>query len=288
MININTFINKDELIKGKKAAVGEIREHGGKSYKKIDNGKWQQVSKHNLTQKEHKDIAESYIKNDAGKNKSFNLRQIDKHGSYANSISDKEYDDSHFDENKDDLESLKKQLKDLSKNNSHLTNTEYDEQTANLGRKIEKLEGRDNIKKSHITNELGNSNNINISKKGSEIKEKLIVLFNDETLECNMYFSELISLKDKINSEPSKQFDDEWTTKGIIGLNKPNRYDYAECWDDNDNKDSITSLKREYNELVYKFIQSQVELKQLTTMIKNLIDTKVYDLSITQATLLGF
>jgi hypothetical protein len=42
----------DDLIeKGKKAEIGEIREWGGKRFRKQANGKWLEVSEHGMTKK---------------------------------------------------------------------------------------------------------------------------------------------------------------------------------------------------------------------------------------------
>lgn len=49
-----------DLLKGKKAMVGEIRDWKGKKYKKIANGKWAEISEHGYTHKEHSQIVKNY------------------------------------------------------------------------------------------------------------------------------------------------------------------------------------------------------------------------------------
>ena len=47
-----SFSNSDELYKGKKADIGEVREHGGKKYKKMGEGKWVPVTDGKSAKKE--------------------------------------------------------------------------------------------------------------------------------------------------------------------------------------------------------------------------------------------
>jgi hypothetical protein len=83
------------LIKGKKVPVGTVTN----GYKKVAEGKWQKVSEHGMTKKEHDQKAlfhEEKRENARGEN-SFHKHRIefDKHDEAAKDLDDKEYDDTH-------------------------------------------------------------------------------------------------------------------------------------------------------------------------------------------------
>lgn len=79
--------NSDIEKGGKPASIGEIRDWGGKKYKKQPNGKWMQVSEsHGLTKKEHEDKSKYY---ESIETKTHAKRHTDE----AFKLSDKEYDD---------------------------------------------------------------------------------------------------------------------------------------------------------------------------------------------------
>lgn len=78
---------------GKKANVGEIREHSGKRFKKVAEGKWVEVSEHGMTKVEHdvKSRMMNYssnptVTNNAKMNKEY-------HKTKASKLSDKEHSD---------------------------------------------------------------------------------------------------------------------------------------------------------------------------------------------------
>jgi len=105
----NNFINKDEeqteemnkavetdLEKGKSFPIGTV--HNG--YKKVAEGKWQKVSKHGMTKKDHEEKAKHYDK--VGRHIEYGKYQREQ----ASELNDKEYDDAHVmdseEDNKDD------------------------------------------------------------------------------------------------------------------------------------------------------------------------------------------
>ena len=98
---------------GKHGMVGEIREWNGKKFKKQSNGKWLEISEsHGLTHKEHLEKIDSLEKQlpasskDGGERKFMEVRnEQDKHWEAKKKLSDKEHDDSHFQEKEDKKES---------------------------------------------------------------------------------------------------------------------------------------------------------------------------------------
>lgn len=86
-----------ELEKGKKAAIGEIRMHGGKKVKKIAEGKWQEVSAHGMTKKEHQEESEKIVSKMNSKDRKETMTKLDEqdahHQRSIRDLSDKEYTD---------------------------------------------------------------------------------------------------------------------------------------------------------------------------------------------------
>lgn len=89
----------DELEKGgKHGMIGEIREHNGKKFKKVAEGKWMEVSEHGLTKKEHlyqygghlKSAEERGVSDEDHKK---HLREASKHDTAGEKLSDKEHTD---------------------------------------------------------------------------------------------------------------------------------------------------------------------------------------------------
>ena len=85
----------EDLSKGKAAPIGEIRIWNGKKYKKQANGKWLEVSEHGMTKKEHE------YKGKHSGDSSY------KHTLISDKLSDKEYDDTDFEE-KEERQTYKK------------------------------------------------------------------------------------------------------------------------------------------------------------------------------------
>lgn len=85
---------------------GEIRDWGGKKYKKQPNGKWLEVSEHGMTKKEHvfqygkhlKDAEERGVSDEDHKK---HIREANNHDTIQEKLSDKEYDDTDFEEKKE-------------------------------------------------------------------------------------------------------------------------------------------------------------------------------------------
>lgn len=105
-----------ELEKAKKAAIGEIRIHGGKKVKKIAEGKWVEVSEHGMTRSEHEDKAAKAAEKSQSK-------AYDKHDTARRHLSDKEYSDEEVEGDKKSLgvsdrrspETIKKEYSDLKR-----------------------------------------------------------------------------------------------------------------------------------------------------------------------------
>lgn len=96
--------DEDSIQKGKSATVGEIREWGGKKYKKQPNGKWMEVSRHKMTRKEHEAMHKLITDNPTEEEKqSTHYRgQVKLHQNALDKLSDKEYDESELSGEKSD------------------------------------------------------------------------------------------------------------------------------------------------------------------------------------------
>ena len=155
----------------------------------------------------------------------------------------------------------------------------------------------ENIQKGHISNAFGHSQEIKVDKKGSEIKANLKVARDKEQLECTQFQTQLEAVKANIPTEPTENID-EWTTEGLDITIMPKKFNWSECYCNEDNEYSDQSMKsekqllcdakREYNNTAEKFVKCQVELHILDTMMNNIADNKVYSLSVKQAAILGF
>jgi hypothetical protein len=82
--------NSDIEKGGKPASIGEIREWGGKKFKKQPNGKWVEVSEHGMTKKQLEYIIKT--SHTGGDESKFNERD----NAIASKLSDKEYDESEL------------------------------------------------------------------------------------------------------------------------------------------------------------------------------------------------
>jgi|GEM_PF-2317661 len=157
---------------------------------------------------------------------------------------------------------------------------------------------QEDIIKSHIDWQFGGSPNTTINKKGFDIKEKLMNIKSKESAEIVQKQAELVALKAQIVDEPTEKID-EYITDDIEVANMPLKYNWSECYSECI-KDSATALespnlvqqvselKRKYNLCAEKFVKCQVEVKMLDTMINNFEDEKIYNLTVKQATILGF
>lgn len=114
--------------------VGSIHEHNGKKYKKQANGKWLEVDEQGMTKKEHEDksipnynidrvkLTSIYMKLPLYRRKDKTLEQFisdskniptlenKKHAEQASKLSDKEYDDTDFEEKEGSKEESKQSI----------------------------------------------------------------------------------------------------------------------------------------------------------------------------------
>jgi len=159
------------------------------------------------------------------------------------------------------------------------------------------------ILKSHL-GEFSYSEKLGIKKTGKEIKEKFKANLQKEQSECNELKAKLGVLKTKIGEEPTKKCDywqiDAYEDKGI---DIPLVYDYSQMKGEekispiaetlvveteSQPKENITDLMYKYNDIVRKYIDCQKEILQINTILNNYKDTDIYQLTISQATVLGF
>jgi len=146
--------------------------------------------------------------------------------------------------------------------------------------------GQEELQKSHINWNFGRNENLPIAKKGADIKEKLLKIKEHELLECQSYQSKLEALKVSINSEPTECID-EYTTEGLDITILPKVYAWSETYSENE-QDILCKQKREYNEAARNYVKSQSEIILIDTMVNNLDDAKMYQLTVQQAAILKF
>lgn len=146
--------------------------------------------------------------------------------------------------------------------------------------------------------------NFSVPKKGKDIKERLKIILSKEEQRAASTYTEAVSLVSKIGSEPSDSEEGHYCLDGweeSIG-NVPNFYSWEQqeeayekkssdsslVVENTDPKDDICRLMKEYNGLLRKWLNCKKSIAMLTTMISNLEDNKSYNLTIEEATKLGF
>jgi hypothetical protein len=107
-------INESQRKTVENKPVGSIHEHNGKKYKKQSNGKWVEVSEHGMTKEEHaKELSLSGDRRiDRRTNRNIKVREAQlasasEHYKQFLKLSDKEYDDTDFEE-KEERQTYKK------------------------------------------------------------------------------------------------------------------------------------------------------------------------------------
>jgi hypothetical protein len=276
----------NEIEKGKKSPVGTV----SNGYKKIADGKWQKVTVHGLTHNETKERMKKPITKQEGNSHVEALKKID----------DKEYDDAHV-MNSKNKEASKDKLKKSQNMNSvsrfnHFNMASFQENAVDV-KSEHNVTDFEEIQKGQISNAFGHSQEIKVDKKGSEIKANLKVARDKEQMECTQFQTQLEAVKANIQTEPTENIDD-WATEGLDITIMPKKFNWSECYCNEDNEYSDQSMKsekqllcdakREYNNTAEKFVKCQVELHILDTMMNNIADNKVYSLSVKQAAILGF
>lgn len=263
--------NESDIEKGKSFPIGTI--HNG--FKKVAEGKWRKVSESGMTKEEHHKEADIDEETDK-----------------------KYYHGSEFGSNKRISSELKESTKRHREIASKLDDKHYSDEEVG----IKKSENGD-IEKSHF-GKFSYSEKLGIKKTGKEIKEKFKANLQKEQSEANELKAKLGVLKTKIGEEPTKKCDywqiDVYEDKGI---DIPLVYDYSQMKGEekmspiaetlvveteSQPKENITNLMYKYNEIVRKYIDSQKEILQINTILNNYKDTDVYQLTISQATVLGF
>jgi len=158
--------------------------------------------------------------------------------------------------------------------------------------------------KSHIGYQFANSENLKVVKKGSEIKEKLSAIKAKEETEISGYISKLEALKSLIPTLPTEEVD-EYVSDGIDTGNKLLKFPWNETYCNEVKQESVVlsatetkptkseaqilcENKSEYNRTVEKAVRCQAEVALINTMLKNFNDSTSYNLSVRQASILGF
>lgn len=157
--------------------------------------------------------------------------------------------------------------------------------------------------KSHIGYQFTNAENLKVSKKGSEIKEKLKAIKDKELVEISAFQSKMEALKAVIPTaptEPVNNYDEVELPEKLTTYPWNETY----CNEEKSSNNMVISAtetkpekseaqilcdnKREYNRNVDKIVECQKEIILINTMLNNFSDSKTYDLSVKQATVLGF
>jgi hypothetical protein len=201
-------------------------------------------------------------------------------------------------EQKQELDKYSKKTKDMNKRRD----PEGIEKSIGSDGLIGNL-SREELVKSHITWNFSNNSNIPISKKGADIKEKLMSIKELETSEALEHKIKLDALKTKIGTEPTEE-PDEYQTEGLDISILPKTYSWSEVYNQKCDSESqpiemaseevkevqktTSQLKEDYNRCVRKYIGCQKEITLIDTMLKNLDDSKVYNLTVHQASILKF
>jgi len=174
-------------------------------------------------------------------------------------------------------------------------------------------ENIDNIVKSHVWEAFDSADNF-ISKTGKEIKEQIVGVIEEEETEKTKHLTEFTQLKSQLPLEPTKDVY-EWNFRGVKSslTDVPKQYDY-DIFNYGEAKLSEspvinleapvksieqgsaptkltpeqTKVAQKYNNLVEKYIDCQVEIVKLNTLLNNLDDNKSYKLTVHQASLLKF
>lgn len=287
--------NESDIEKGKSFPIGTI--HNG--FKKIAEGKWRKVSEYGMTRIEHE-------------SKSINSRRkkdLAMHAEAATKLDSKDYSDEEVvgSDKNSERKVLEQKRKDNRKSyeNKEIDYDTYSKNERKLDRKFEKVlkKSEDNdIEKSHLGG-FSYSEKLGIKKTGKEIKEKFKINLDKEKSELNELKSKLSTLKTKIGEEPTKKCD-YWQIESYEdkGIDIPLVYDYSYmtekvAYDQAETQlligetpkvENTSKLRYEYNEIVRKYIDCQKEILQINTILNNYKDTDVYQLTISQATVLGF
>lgn len=162
--------------------------------------------------------------------------------------------------------------------------------------KVFPLHERENIEKAHIIESF--SRDLIISKKGSEIKEALEKVIQNEQNEMTSLLNKMSELKMKINEEPTLPAEKEqyYTIDGFEDkvTDLPMFYPWECSKEDttgyvgDTTPDERNKMRSEYNSAASRLVSCKVEVVMLNTMINNFQDKKSYDLNVRQAAILGF
>jgi hypothetical protein len=144
---------------------------------------------------------------------------------------------------------------------------------------------REQLLEKGMLSEYGGLSQLPLSKKGSEIKEKL-QLERVKAGQALISVSEkLINLKKEIGIEPVSIDYDE---KESIDSLKTYEYEQMNQNEGGSVSKEVTSKMREYNNCAYKYKTLKKEVKFLNTLIEGIQDGKTYELSVRVLSELGF
>jgi len=131
--------------------------------------------------------------------------------------------------------------------------------------------------KGDISGNFSYRESISIVKKGKEIKEKLELLLALHLTEFTTLQQQISQIPIDLGVQPTASDTSDWYDVKVAFL--PARYTWEVI--DQANED-VRESYRNYNRLVERIIDCQVEQKMINAMLKNLDDNKDYPLSVKQ------
>ena len=133
------------------------------------------------------------------------------------------------------------------------------------------------IEKSVIT-ELSYQSDFNIiNKKGSEIKEKILIHKGIAVKSISDCVSKMQEISNSLNIQPEEKCDN-----GIF------RYSYSQIYPTDNYQSDSQNLMREYNDKSWRLIEFKKDLESSRLILDNIKEDKNYKLPIYIATQLGF
>lgn len=259
---------KDEIIKAKRAQIGEVREWGGVKMRKEANG-WVPV------------------KGEAGKPKG--EEAPGKEGEETPSIEEhaKKASEAALQnaiKNSPDPEVRSVAYRELERRNREEKSEMFTRPNSDSLKKslYDFLEYQnEEISKSHI-NQFASSEEFLIGKTGRELKDKFQYQFKLELEEVKENNKKALEFLTEAGSKPDREFGDlyYWMIDGY----EDKLQMLPMVFMDSEGNDA----KSMYNEYVSRIVAGYIEMLQLKTMINNLKDDKTYKLNVNQATMLGF
>lgn len=148
-----------------------------------------------------------------------------------------------------------------------------------------------------VADDLGYSTDLNINKKGKEIKEKINQDLGSLNVQKSGLLIEMKSYISKIGIIPLIDISDQYPVKSYINvLNAiPYKYCRSQMYPEGSSYDSLEDEDKvrianmaKYNQSVEKYARLCIDILKLNTVVNNIQDNKSYRLNLDLASKLGF